>query len=91
MRAATWETAFQIILRNCSEKVRWGARIHRNFSTKSRWFGTARGYCLINKTRYLKVRRSQKTLCMGSQKSQTQLSDKYMGRGESLGSLKLFL
>jgi hypothetical protein len=36
MRAATWETAFQITLRTCSEEVRGGARIHRNFSTKGR-------------------------------------------------------
>ena len=34
MRTAAWRTAFQIVLRNCSEEAKGGAGMYRSFASK---------------------------------------------------------
>ena len=36
MRAAAWDAALQVALRNYSEEARGGARLHKSFATKGR-------------------------------------------------------
>ena len=36
MRAAVWDAALQVALRNYSEEARGGARLHKSFAKKGR-------------------------------------------------------